>query len=187
MRSAEETRHIWKRAENILENYTPEQTWERDLWKMPKSFLKSITFRNAVDLLLEFRDSNWKRVDFRHLADRPERDGGLRKRVRERTWEVSTRVTKSNGWRTGKQTEGYVKKDCMGKSSHLPTTEASSLRSVDSYRRRYQEFSNFKGRYTVRHRVSREKNDWSIVVEWWDSEQNKISVFISVSHYIETM
>lgn len=158
MRSTEETRHAWKRAGNILENYTPEQTWERELWKMPKSFLKSITVRNAVDLLLEFRDSKWKRVDFRHLADKPERDSELRKRVWERTWQVSTRVAKSNGWRTGKQTEGYVKKDRIGKSSHLPTTKASSLRSVDSYRTRYQEFSNFKGRYTVRHRARKEKN-----------------------------
>lgn len=123
---------------------------ERDSWGTPESFLKSIIVRNAVDPLLEFRDPKWKGVDFRHLADWPEWDGELGKRVWEKTWEVSTRVAKSNGWRTGKQTEGYVKKDRMGKSSHLPTTEASSLRSVDSYRIGYQEFSNFKGRYTVR-------------------------------------
>lgn len=35
-----------------------------------------------------------------------------------------------------RQTERYVKKDRMGKGSHLPTLEASSLRSVDSYRTR---------------------------------------------------
>lgn len=34
------------------------------------------------------------------------------------------------------------------RNSHLPTPKASSLRSVDSDRTGYQEFSNFKGRYT---------------------------------------
>lgn len=88
--------HLKKCAENILENYTPERALGRDLWRTPKSFLKSIIVRNAVDLLLEFRDSEWKGVDFRHLADRP--DSELEKRVWERTWEVSTRkVTDGEG------------------------------------------------------------------------------------------
>lgn len=37
----------------------------------PESFPKSITVRNAVDLLLEFRDSKWKGVDFRRPTKRP--------------------------------------------------------------------------------------------------------------------
>lgn len=38
--------------------------------RTPESFPKSITVRNAVDLLLEFRDSMWKGVDFRRPTER---------------------------------------------------------------------------------------------------------------------
>lgn len=79
--------HLKKRAENILENYTPERALGRDLWRTPKSFLKSIIVRNAVDLLLEFRDSEWKGVDFRHLADRPDSEIANWKREFEREHE----------------------------------------------------------------------------------------------------
>lgn len=50
---------------------------------MPKSFAKSIIVRNAVDLLLEFRDSKWKGVDFRHPAKREkewENEGGAQEK-----------------------------------------------------------------------------------------------------------
>lgn len=41
--------------------------------------------KNAVDLLLEFHDAEWKGADFRHLAERSERDSELEKRVCEKT------------------------------------------------------------------------------------------------------
>lgn len=37
---------------------------------MPESFPKSIITRNAIDLLLEFRNSKWKDIDFHHFVKR---------------------------------------------------------------------------------------------------------------------
>lgn len=71
MRSAEETRHTWKRAENILENYTPEQnTSEGGLAKNAKVIPKiyySPEYRGSCCWNLAI--PKWTGVDFRHLAD----------------------------------------------------------------------------------------------------------------------
>jgi hypothetical protein len=140
--------HLKKRTENIRENYTPERATERGTrGESPSHSRNLLQPRNAMDLLLEFRRFE---VEKRRFSPLGEAKWWVRKRTREWQGKVTTRAAKSNGWRTGKWKEEHAKKDRARKSSHLPTPEASSLRSVDSDRAKYQEFSNFKGRYTRR-------------------------------------
>lgn len=104
---------------------------------MPKSFAKSIIVRNAVDLLLEFAIRSGKASIFASRRRGPYETAKGMSEGRRGAREVTKRVPRSNGWRTGKQKVGHGKKDRAGKSSHLPTPEASSLRSVDSDRTGY--------------------------------------------------
>lgn len=96
--------HLEKRSENILQNYTPERALAKKTLVKNASVIPKIYYgqkrRGSIAGISRF--GGWKGADFRHLAERSERDSELEKRVWEKTWEISTRTAKSNGWRTVK-------------------------------------------------------------------------------------
>lgn len=78
------------RAENILENYTAERASRagRDGERRENArVIPEIYYRpeRGADLLLEFRESKWKGVDFRRLdGERPRRDKELARKCTSR-------------------------------------------------------------------------------------------------------
>lgn len=92
------------RQEHTGKLYTRASCAGGDPRRTPESFPKSITTRNAVDLLLEFRDSKWKGVDFRRPRERAasargERDEESHEEKRNKP------VRRTSGWR-GREGEG---------------------------------------------------------------------------------
>lgn len=91
------------RAENILENYTAERASRagRDGERRENArVIPEIYYRpeRGADLLLEFRESKWKGVDFRRLdGERPRRDKELARKCTSRREGGEWRKQKNEG------------------------------------------------------------------------------------------